>query len=519
MPVSPDAVYRRRNEALLPWMRALALAGLTYVALQTTAVFEFPLVVLAALTTATLGLLAPGAGAIALFLLLSIPLLAGNLVAGAAYLLLGFGVLTFRRDNGTRFLLIALTFVASLVHAEWAVVAFAGFLLGSSEGAVLALVACLAIQGAGLVFGLPDVGVTFTGSTGQGTALIAAHYLARIPDPLPFGWLASAVGHFDLETAVHSLRSVQPLLGFVLQPMAWAAGAAVAGRLRRPPGDSRRIVAAFASVAAGSATVAALAVGVRLVSGVEAPAADLLVGAAAAVALGVLAVAVSETWFAPQRAVAIIPDPDVEDLLAAIARAEHASLVDRPVRRTVIITDMESFARLTQEIGSVDAARLVARHREIILPVFARHGGVGSPAGGDGLLAAFEDPSDALSAAADMQRALDTYNVGVPEKRRALVRAGIATGEVVLDGAGRPLLGDALNVAARIMGLASGGQILTSRDVLNGAGVAPPSYAEHGTFALRNIARPVDIVEVLWREGQRPRAPRAPAADPPLSPV
>ncbi|HEX9092464.1 MAG TPA: adenylate/guanylate cyclase domain-containing protein, partial [Coriobacteriia bacterium] len=164
-------------------------------------------------------------------------------------------------------------------------------------------------------------------------------------------------------------------------------------------------------------------------------------------------------------------------------------------------------SRMTQELGSTETARLVQRHRDLLLPIVEKEGGHGKSTGGDGLLAAFDTPAAALKAAVLMQRALADYNAKRPGEDEILVRAGVASGEVVLDRGGKPFLGDALNRAARVMSLADGGQVFATREDTEAAGPAPFGSVSHGEFRLKNIAAPVEVIEVLWSEDQQARPP------------
>jgi class 3 adenylate cyclase len=190
-----------------------------------------------------------------------------------------------------------------------------------------------------------------------------------------------------------------------------------------------------------------------------------------------------------------------------ISTAEEELANKHTSHAAVLITDMKSFSRLTQELGSAEIARLVQRHRDLLLPVIARHGGKGKATGGDGLLAAFPSPGHALAAAIEMQQALEEYNTSRPGEEALLIRAGVASGEVVLDNGGKPFLGDALNLAARVMGLADGGQVFTTKVDAEAAGAVPFGIADHGEFRLKNIASPTGIVEVFWSADQKGHPP------------
>lgn len=82
--------------------------------------------------------------------------------------------------------------------------------------------------------------------------------------------------------------------------------------------------------------------------------------------------------------------------------------------------------------------------------------------------------------------------------REMSVRIGIADGEVVLDAGGRPFIGAALNLAARVMDMADGGQIFT-REIAKSAGLTEPAVISRSRHLLKNISAETEIVEVMWR--------------------
>ena len=106
-----------------------------------------------------------------------------------------------------------------------------------------------------------------------------------------------------------------------------------------------------------------------------------------------------------------------------------------------------------------------------------------------------------------MQQALAEHNAEHPGEREIWVRMGLASGEVVLDNGGRPFIGAALNLAARVMNLADGGQVFATGDVAAEAAQAGLVSRSFGDFELKNIAKPVEVVEILWAEGQEPQRP------------
>ena len=206
-------------------------------------------------------------------------------------------------------------------------------------------------------------------------------------------------------------------------------------------------------------------------------------------------------------------DADVDELLRLIATAEDKLASQHTSQRIVLITDMKSFSRMTEEDGSVASAKAIQRHRDLLVPIVTRNRGCGKSTGGDGVVAAFESPTDAVRAAAEGQRALAEFNAAHPNERELWVRMGIAEGEVVLDNGGRPFIGSALNIAARVMNLADGGQILATGNVVSSVSAEGVRTHSFGEFDLKNIARPVEVSEVLWDQAQQPKDPRATATD------
>ncbi|MDO8915166.1 MAG: adenylate/guanylate cyclase domain-containing protein [Coriobacteriia bacterium] len=506
----PTTAIRRRNHAALPWLRAIAFAGVTYLALFVLAFYPAAVPPVVAIVTGVLGLFSPAIGILVFLVAVGLPLLAADIVAGALFLVLGFGIIQYLSDSDGRvFLVIALAFAATLIKAEWGVAVLAGYLLGASDGAVVAFVACLLIQSAGLVSGSASIGVLATGGT---TPVVDLRALAQIKDPLAFGWFLPALSRIDPSGFLKAVTQARDLALLAVQPLLWAGAAAAAGLLRKPVGDPRRRVWALVCVSIAVTGVAVLSAVASVALGGPVPLREFGLGAAVALALA-LAVAATAEWFftptsvEPTKTGTSAEDADVDELLRMISTAEEKLASKHTVSRTVLITDMKAFSRMTQELGSTETARLVQRHRDLLLPIVEKAGGKGKSTGGDGLLAAFDTPTAALGAAVEMQQALAAYNASRPGEDAVLIRAGIASGEVVLDKGGKPFLGDALNLAARVMSLADGGQVFATEDDAASAGTLPFGTVSHGEFRLKNITAPVGIVEVLWSSDQQGRAP------------
>jgi TolB-like protein/tetratricopeptide (TPR) repeat protein len=154
----------------------------------------------------------------------------------------------------------------------------------------------------------------------------------------------------------------------------------------------------------------------------------------------------------------------------------------------ILAADVVGYSRLigTDEEGTL--AALKALRRELIDPKVEQHHGRVVKTTGDGALIEFASVVDAVRCAVDVQRGAAERNAGVRPDKRIEFRIGINVGDVVIDG--DDILGDGVNIAARLEGLADPGGILVSRAVRD-------QVRDRGEFAfedlgereLKNIAR------------------------------
>jgi len=500
---------RRKNESLLDWLRAVALTVFTLAGLLGMGFEPFWGAAALAVAAGVLGLLAADLGVIVAVVALSLPMVAVQPVLGIAFVLLGVvGVRYLGSQGGRAFLVVGLGIVGAFFGPAWAAAAIAGWMLGIGEGALAAALTCLSIEALGIALGKAAIGATVTGGS------IVLLDFSKTPNLFEPAWVRVSFSSLDPEAVnrvIDAFAKMSDPFALAAQPVLWALGAAVAGMIARRARERQSTPLHLAAAAAGVAVPAA---GTFVVGGAD-PATVALSFLTSAVVAGAFVV-VGERWFpyeyaaspAAVRAASVAAeDADVDELLRLISTAEDKLASQHTLNRVVMITDMKSFSRMTEEDGSVLTAKAIQRHRDLLLPVIERNGGHGKSTGGDGLVAAFEDPKSAVIAAAEIQRTLDTYNSSHPGERDMTVRVGIAQGEVVLDKGGRPFIGAALNLAARVMNLADGGQSFAAADVIREAAAPVPTHS-HGDFELKNIAQPVEVVEILWGEDQVPVDPR-----------
>src|SRR5450432_4154836 len=127
----------------------------------------------------------------------------------------------------------------------------------------------------------------------------------------------------------------------------------------------------------------------------------------------------------------------------------------------ILAADVVGFSRLTGADEDRTLARLRALRSDLIDPTIAVHHGRVVKRTGDGILVEFRSVVDAVRCAIEVQDGMVERNAGVPPERRILFRIGIHLGDVVEEADG-DLMGDGVNIAARLEGIAEPGAICLS---------------------------------------------------------
>jgi YVTN family beta-propeller protein len=173
---------------------------------------------------------------------------------------------------------------------------------------------------------------------------------------------------------------------------------------------------------------------------------------------------------------------------------------------TVMFTDVESSTDITTRLGDDAAASLLATHNTIVLDQVAAFGGHDVRSTGDGFLVVFDSARAAVSCALAIQRQL------TEREHPIRVRIGLNAGEVLHSG--DELFGAAINLAARVMDRADGGEILTTDTVRQLVGtMTDASFRDRGRVALKGFSERQRLYEVRPAEA-RPAVPPAPRRPP-----
>src|SRR5471032_1946036 len=156
----------------------------------------------------------------------------------------------------------------------------------------------------------------------------------------------------------------------------------------------------------------------------------------------------------------------------------------------ILCSDVVGYSRL----AGADEDRILARMRtlrsDLIDPTIAVHHGRVVKRTGDGSIVEFRSVVDAVRCAIEVQNAMVDRNAGVPADRQIVFRIGIHLGDVVEEDDG-DLMGDGVNIAARLEGIAEPGGVCISDDAYRQVkGKIDATFVDLGEQKLKNIAEP-----------------------------
>src|SRR5215469_9730443 len=165
----------------------------------------------------------------------------------------------------------------------------------------------------------------------------------------------------------------------------------------------------------------------------------------------------------------------------------------------ILAADIAGYSRLmgADEVGTVQALR---EHRSAADPLIAQHGGRIVKTTGDGVLIEFGSVVGAVECAIALQQLAAERNAAIASDRRMEWRIGIHIGDVLVEG--DDILGDGVNIAARLEGIAEPGGIYISEDAFRQV----RSRSSIGERSLKNITRPLRVYRAQ-SEGPLPNPP------------
>jgi len=159
----------------------------------------------------------------------------------------------------------------------------------------------------------------------------------------------------------------------------------------------------------------------------------------------------------------------------------------------ILAADVVGYSRLAGADEDRTLARLRALRSDLVDPTIAVHGGRVVKRTGDGVLAEFRSVVNAVRSAIEVQTAMVERNAGLPPERRIEFRVGIHLGDVVEESDG-DLMGDGVNIAARLEGVAKPGSICLSEDAYRQVrSRLDLAISDLGETTLKNIADPIRL--------------------------
>ncbi len=177
----------------------------------------------------------------------------------------------------------------------------------------------------------------------------------------------------------------------------------------------------------------------------------------------------------------------------------------------ILVADVVGYSRLASTDEERTLARLRALRSDLIEPAIAVHHGRIVKGTGDGFITDFRSVVDAARCAIEVQTGMVERNAGVAPERRIEFRIGVHLGDVVEEADG-DLMGNGVNIAARLEGIAKPGGICLSEDAYRQLkGRLDLAVSDLGPTQLKNIAEPIRVYSLDI--GQAAEAQPAPALD------
>src|SRR4051812_21925406 len=162
----------------------------------------------------------------------------------------------------------------------------------------------------------------------------------------------------------------------------------------------------------------------------------------------------------------------------------------------ILAADIAGYSRLMGMDEEGTHARVKQQRRELIEPTIAEHHGRIVKHTGDGFLAMFDSPVEAVRCAIVIQQSMVGRNASLPRNQWILYRVGVHLGDVIVET--DDIYGDGVNIAARLEGIADPGDLFISGGVYEQIkNKLVCAYQSLGDRQVKNITDPVNVYRVL----------------------
>lgn len=166
----------------------------------------------------------------------------------------------------------------------------------------------------------------------------------------------------------------------------------------------------------------------------------------------------------------------------------------------IVFADISGSTRLYESLGDAIARELVSQCLGVMTEYIDKNGGKVIKTIGDEIMCTFPSAEQAVEASMGMQEGVteDLPDLNPNTPSTLTIRVGLHYGPAILEGG--DVFGDAVNVAARMAGLAKGGQIITTQDTAEELSPALRSSTRHlDRIPVKGKSEDIDIFEVIWQ--------------------
>ncbi len=193
-------------------------------------------------------------------------------------------------------------------------------------------------------------------------------------------------------------------------------------------------------------------------------------------------------------------DRDIDGMSQQMSTLVRSEVIRQAIRPTTLLfSDIVGITSYFDAHGDVAGRQRIQKHNSLLMPIIERHGGEVVKTIGDAIMALFSSAAEGVTAAVEMQRALEVRNQYVDAKADEIhIRIGLHSGDAIVER--DDVFGDTVNVAARICSAAEGDQILVSGATVAQlpAGRFATSFAERRE--LKGKREAFDLHAVAWNE-------------------
>ena len=159
----------------------------------------------------------------------------------------------------------------------------------------------------------------------------------------------------------------------------------------------------------------------------------------------------------------------------------------------ILAADLVGYSRLVGQDEEGTISRLSTLRAEVLDPGVARHNGRIVKTMGDGFLIEYPSAVDAVRNAVELQIQLEERNAGLSYDKKMVFRIGVNLGDIIVQD--EDILGDGVNIAARLEGIAvPGGVCISDKVGMEVAGKVDAAFQDGGRYEVKNISEPVGVL-------------------------